>query len=619
MSSDRSEQWKGILRLPVSSSEACDWQARILDYMRAAVAQRLARSPLTKANRAQSSAGSPDFRKWESWRTIPLVGGSSRRSSISPAPSFRRRSIFTSITLISSQDLAVKSRPNLFTHSWRYKFRPLPVFSPLLWQTRCCWAPTSIRATRCHSITDEMRGIRGAARLYIRGSQSVGHLYPSPHSGSLTAQGAAGADRLRAPTMRDDNARGEDPPRGDAETPSPRRGLERPANIIAQRSRVAKRRPVKQTCELQASSASSCRRAVRLPFPRCFHVSDIALRAPPCSVTSSPLLLRPALAVEEKNNATAKKPLQIHHTPTPDTIVWLRQVFGNGVTWRMVCTCKLPLRDDSAIRRYLRETPELLVFRFGQSTNQKGPIEERAAKEVTSRSEVCDCEYQGVRNAADSFDYWTRCKKPLCFSCFPPPPPPGWHTSERFQALSYTEERRTALLTQPSAVWWQLLATSSVSYTLAPSIRLSAIPAASLTVPSRVFACKCSSPAPASVQYFSSSCVGRPTIVHVYTTSYFRASACQMRFHVMLVLLKTIEKFHDKNFLLHISGELGRNNRLRGSTWMAVEAHEYILDDRHSFRQRNEAPLLNFIAHFTVNGLYGELSDQYATEGSTVC
>ncbi|KAJ8873496.1 hypothetical protein PR048_024314 [Dryococelus australis] len=50
----------------------------------------------------------PDFRKWESCRTMPLVGGFSRGSPISPAPSFRRRSIFASITLIGSQDLDVK-------------------------------------------------------------------------------------------------------------------------------------------------------------------------------------------------------------------------------------------------------------------------------------------------------------------------------------------------------------------------------------------------------------------------------------------------------------------------------------------------------------------------------
>ncbi|KAJ8894899.1 hypothetical protein PR048_000206 [Dryococelus australis] len=72
---------------------------------------------LFTANRVQSPAGSPDFRKWESARTMPLVGGSSRGSLLSPAPSFRCRSIFISITLIGSQDLAVKSHPNFFTHA----------------------------------------------------------------------------------------------------------------------------------------------------------------------------------------------------------------------------------------------------------------------------------------------------------------------------------------------------------------------------------------------------------------------------------------------------------------------------------------------------------------------
>ncbi|KAJ8890959.1 hypothetical protein PR048_010468 [Dryococelus australis] len=72
-------------------------------------AERLARSPPTKANRVQSPAGSIDFRKWESCRTMPLVSGFSRGSPVSPAPSFRRRSIYTSITLIGSQDLDVKS------------------------------------------------------------------------------------------------------------------------------------------------------------------------------------------------------------------------------------------------------------------------------------------------------------------------------------------------------------------------------------------------------------------------------------------------------------------------------------------------------------------------------
>ncbi|KAJ8873591.1 hypothetical protein PR048_024409 [Dryococelus australis] len=43
--------------------------------------------------------------------------GFSRGSPVSSAPAFRCRSIFTSMTLIGSEDLAVKSRPILFTHS----------------------------------------------------------------------------------------------------------------------------------------------------------------------------------------------------------------------------------------------------------------------------------------------------------------------------------------------------------------------------------------------------------------------------------------------------------------------------------------------------------------------
>ncbi|KAJ8870031.1 hypothetical protein PR048_029042 [Dryococelus australis] len=78
----------------------------LIDALGATVAERLARLPPTKANRARSPDGSPDFRKWESCRTMPLVGGFSTGFPVFPAPSFRRRSIFTSITLIGSQGLA---------------------------------------------------------------------------------------------------------------------------------------------------------------------------------------------------------------------------------------------------------------------------------------------------------------------------------------------------------------------------------------------------------------------------------------------------------------------------------------------------------------------------------
>ncbi|KAJ8871348.1 hypothetical protein PR048_027665 [Dryococelus australis] len=69
---------------------------------------RSACSPPTKENRVQPPAGSLDFRKWDSCRTIPLAGGFSRGS---PAPSFRRRSIITSTALIGSEDLDRRCRP----------------------------------------------------------------------------------------------------------------------------------------------------------------------------------------------------------------------------------------------------------------------------------------------------------------------------------------------------------------------------------------------------------------------------------------------------------------------------------------------------------------------------
>ncbi|KAJ8897963.1 hypothetical protein PR048_003321 [Dryococelus australis] len=51
----------------------------------------------------------------ESCRMIPLVGGFSRGFPISPALSFWHCSIHTSFTLIGSQNLDIKSHPNLFT------------------------------------------------------------------------------------------------------------------------------------------------------------------------------------------------------------------------------------------------------------------------------------------------------------------------------------------------------------------------------------------------------------------------------------------------------------------------------------------------------------------------
>ncbi|KAJ8884307.1 hypothetical protein PR048_016164 [Dryococelus australis] len=77
----------------------------------AEVTEQLARSPPTEANRVQSPVGTPEFSLWASYRTMPLVHGPSQRSPVSPALSFRRCPVLTSITLICSQGLAFKSRP----------------------------------------------------------------------------------------------------------------------------------------------------------------------------------------------------------------------------------------------------------------------------------------------------------------------------------------------------------------------------------------------------------------------------------------------------------------------------------------------------------------------------
>ncbi|KAJ8876288.1 hypothetical protein PR048_024198 [Dryococelus australis] len=62
------------------------FQSTSLFYNGVAVAEWFACSPSTKANRVQSPAGSPDFRKWESCRTMPLVGGFSRGFPRFPRP-----------------------------------------------------------------------------------------------------------------------------------------------------------------------------------------------------------------------------------------------------------------------------------------------------------------------------------------------------------------------------------------------------------------------------------------------------------------------------------------------------------------------------------------------------
>ncbi|KAJ8870698.1 hypothetical protein PR048_029723 [Dryococelus australis] len=99
-----------------SASSRTSHSKNLTNHMGTTKVERLARSSPTKANRVQSPVGSKDFCKLESCRTMPLVGGFSRGSPVFPTPSFRRCSKFTSITLIGSQDLAVKIRPNPFAY-----------------------------------------------------------------------------------------------------------------------------------------------------------------------------------------------------------------------------------------------------------------------------------------------------------------------------------------------------------------------------------------------------------------------------------------------------------------------------------------------------------------------
>ncbi|KAJ8866142.1 hypothetical protein PR048_033666 [Dryococelus australis] len=82
---------------PVSTHHPLSYH-RLATTPSAALRERLDCSPPTKANRVKLHAGSlPDVRKRESCRTMPLVGGFSRGSPVSPALSFRCCSILTSL------------------------------------------------------------------------------------------------------------------------------------------------------------------------------------------------------------------------------------------------------------------------------------------------------------------------------------------------------------------------------------------------------------------------------------------------------------------------------------------------------------------------------------------
>ncbi|KAJ8889779.1 hypothetical protein PR048_009282 [Dryococelus australis] len=153
----------------------------------AAVAKRLACSPPTKANRVQSPAVG-----------ISLVSGFSRGSPISLAISFRRCSVLTLITRIGSQDLAVKSWPNLITlysrdldeifrlaatsASYRIGVRELywlEVVAHIAVRGRACVVPTEHHSEHRSRIRDRTISHISFNRLLNSGSYTVISLQPT--------------------------------------------------------------------------------------------------------------------------------------------------------------------------------------------------------------------------------------------------------------------------------------------------------------------------------------------------------------------------------------------------------------------------------------------------------
>ncbi|KAJ8878305.1 hypothetical protein PR048_018882 [Dryococelus australis] len=83
----------------------------MLNDISTAMAERLYCSPPTNMNRVQSPAGTLQyFCKWESCRTMPLVGGFSRVSPVSTAPASGAPPFSPHFALSVSQDLVVTSR-----------------------------------------------------------------------------------------------------------------------------------------------------------------------------------------------------------------------------------------------------------------------------------------------------------------------------------------------------------------------------------------------------------------------------------------------------------------------------------------------------------------------------
>ncbi|KAJ8868676.1 hypothetical protein PR048_030215 [Dryococelus australis] len=109
----------------------------------------------------------PDFRMWELCGMIPLVSRFSRGSPISPTLSFQCCSILTSITLIGSQDLNVKSLQisslTLTVHLGRISVFWINCNHSTICQSSC-WLTICIMYTKGHSHTISLTSVEPVSR-----------------------------------------------------------------------------------------------------------------------------------------------------------------------------------------------------------------------------------------------------------------------------------------------------------------------------------------------------------------------------------------------------------------------------------------------------------------------
>ncbi|KAJ8873995.1 hypothetical protein PR048_024835 [Dryococelus australis] len=205
-------------------------------------------------------------------------------------------------------------------------------------------------------------------RLYKRRRQSVGHL--SSCSGSLTAQGATATDRLRAPLTRDDNARGEDPPRVDPVRPSLRRRLDHPVQCINRVvNEIATAR--KCTCKVNTSANSSVNDDVR-----------------PVSHARRSDVIPPGIELETPRQVVVTLATLPPQTHTPLSTLASHQGEPGSITGRVTGFTPAGIVPDDAVGRrvfsrissFSRPFIPASVLSGGSETNARGPASKQTPK-----------------------------------------------------------------------------------------------------------------------------------------------------------------------------------------------------------------------------------------------